>query len=71
MKTGEIVNTQKDILNQVKQFYARVGRFLTEMVKTYRLNQFKLSRQKQVFDAQMSKTSKNPKEYCQKLDNMS
>ena len=39
--------------------YARVGRFLTDMVKTYGLNRFKLSRPSRLM------------EYCQKLDNRS
>ena len=34
--------------------------FLTDLVKTYGLNLFKSSYQKQVFDAQMSKMSKSP-----------
>ena len=38
----------------------RVSRFLMDMVKTCGLDRFKLSCQKQDFDAQMSKTSKTP-----------
>ena len=46
---------------------SEVDRFLMGMVKTYALNQFKLSRQKQVFDNQMLKTFKNLSKFASLL----